>query len=295
MLNKVMPLRDAIAKHVKSGQKLYIGGFTHCVPYAAVHELIRQGINDLEICKMVPELLLDQLIAAGVCKKIIFGWAGNPGLGNLRVLRGACEKGQPYPVEIEEYTHMGLFSRLYAGAVGLPFMILRSGLGTDLPKVNPSIRELTCPYTGERLNTVPAYNADVAILHAQRADREGNVQMWGVIGEQKEAAFGAKKVIVTAEEIVERETLRAEPNKTVLPGCVVHAVCHVPWGAHPSYVYDYYDRDNEFYVEWNRQTANPEFIGSYLQEWVYALDGREAYLRKLPRTERLKAGDSYVV
>ncbi len=290
MKNKIMSLSEAIAKYVKDGQKLYVGGFTHCVPYAAVHEIIRQGIKDLEVCKMVPELVLEQFIAAESCRKIIFGWAGNPGLGNLRLFRAACEKGEPYRIEIEEYSHQGLLSRLYAGAAGLPFMILKSNFGSDLEKVNGNIKTVACPYTGELLSCVPAYSADVAIFHAQHADREGNTQMWGVTGEHKEAAFGAKKVIVTVEEVVDRSVLTERPNATVFPAAIVDAVVPVPWGAHPSYVHGYYDRDNEFYIRWNEMTKDAGYFGEYLSEWVYGITDRAEYMEKIGGLLHLKAG-----
>jgi glutaconate CoA-transferase subunit A len=229
---------------------------------------------------MVPELILDQMIAAGTCRKIVFGWAGNPGLGNLRMFRDACEKGEPHSVEIEEYSHQGLLSRLYAGASGLPFMILKSNIGSDLPKYNRVIETIACPYTGELLSTVPAYNADVAIFHAQKADAAGNVQMWGVIGEHKEAAFGAKKVIVTVEELVDEREIRANPNLTIFPSMLVDAVVLEPWGAHPAYVLGYYDRDNDFYIRWNQETKDASYVSAYLDAWVYGVEDRRGYMEK---------------
>ncbi|GHS99989.1 3-oxoadipate--succinyl-CoA transferase subunit A [Synergistales bacterium] len=290
MSGKVMSMQQAIGTFVKNGQKVYIGGFTHCVPFAAVHEIIRQDIRDLEVCKMVPELILDQLIAAGVCRKIIFGWAGNPGLGNLRLFRDACEKGEPYKIEIEEYSHQGLISRLYAGASGLPFMILKSNIGSDLPAHNSAIKTITCPYTGELLSTVPAYNADVAIFHAQKADANGNVQMWGVTGEHREAAFGAKKVIVTVEELAREDEIRANANLTVFPAAIVDSVVVEPWGAHPAYVLGYYDRDNDFYINWNEKTKDADYISAYLKDWVYSVHDRAEYVKKDKNLQRLTDG-----
>jgi glutaconate CoA-transferase subunit A len=287
-----MPLSEAINQYVKDGQKIYIGGFTHCVPYSAVHEIIRQGIKDLEVCKMVPELVLEQMIAVKACKKIIFSWGGNPGLGNLRLFRSAYEEGIPYKIEIEEYTHYGLLLRLYAGASGLPFMIYKSNFGSDLPQFNEAIKTIQCPYSGEMLSTVPAYNADVAIFHAQRADTEGNIQMWGVIGEHKEAAFGAKKVIVTVEEIVDESIIRSQPNSTVFPAAFVDAIALEPWGAHPSYVQDYYDRDNEFYIAWNNKTKDENYIHAYVDEWVYGTNNRKEYLEKNNGLRHLKTDGS---
>jgi glutaconate CoA-transferase subunit A len=285
-------MKQAIEIFVKDGQKVYIGGFTHCVPFSAVHEIIRQGIRDLEVCKMVPELILDQLIAARACRKIMFGWAGNPGLGNLRLFRDACEKGEPYPIEIEEYSHQGLISRLFAGASGLPFMRLMSNIGSDLPLHNDAIKTIECPYTGELLSTVPAYNADVAIFHAQKADARGNVQMWGIVGEHREAAFGAKKVIVTVEELTTEQDIRAHANMTVLPAAIVDAVVVEPWGAHPAYALDYYDRDNAFYLEWNEKTKDSAYVGEYLKEWVYGVRDRREYAVKNERLRSLKGGNA---
>jgi glutaconate CoA-transferase subunit A len=218
------------------------------------------------------------MVAAGVARKLIFSWTGNPGVGSLHAIRRAVESGK---LEIEEYSHFGLATRIKAGASGLPFLPLRTYQGTDLPKVNPAIRPIECPFTGERLYAVPALVPDVAILHAQRADAQGNTQVWGLTGVQKEAAFAARKVIVIVEEIVEEEVIRADPNRTMIPGLIVDAVVAEPFGAHPSFVQGYYDRDNDFYVAWEEIGKTEEGLSAYLDEWVYGIASREEYVAKL--------------
>jgi glutaconate CoA-transferase subunit A len=278
---KLQPLAEAVGRYVDDGDVVAAEGFTHLIPFAAGHELIRQGKRDLVLCRLTPDLIYDQMVAAGTARKVVFSWAGNPGVGSLHGFRRAVEKGIPRPIEIEEYSHFGMVARFMAGAARLPFMPLRSYQGTDLPRVNPDLRPVRCPFTGEAIYTVPALNPDVAILHAQRADAEGNTQVWGLVGVQKEAAFAARKVIVLAEEIVGEEIIRSDPNRTLIPGVVVDAVVHEPWGAHPSFVQGYYDRDNAFYVEWDGLTRTEEGMKSYLDEWVFGVKDRKAYLEKL--------------
>lgn len=278
-----MPLSEAIDRFVQSGDTVYAAGFTHLIPFAAGHEIIRQRKKDLTVVRATPDLIYDQLIAAGCVRKVIFSWAGNPGVGSLRPLRKAIEKGL---IEIEEYTHFGMVMALTAGASGLPFMPLQSNFGSSLPAVNPKIREIECPYTGQKLSTVPAINPDVAIIHAQRASLGADTQVWGITGEQKEAAFASKNVIVTVEEIVEESIIRQNPQMTVIPGFKVQALSAVPFGAHPSYAHGYYERDNDFYVEWDKISADHELLEAYLKEWVYEVRDREEYAAKLPASIR---------
>lgn len=276
--SKLMTMAEAIAAYVRDGDTVYAAGFTHLMPFAATHEIIRQGRRDLTLARATPDIVYDQMVAAGCARKLIFSYVGNPGVGSLRVVRRAIERGE---IEWEEYTHYGMSARLYAGAARLPFMVLRSNTGSDLPAANPLIRSVTCPYTGETLSTVPALRPDVAIVHAQRADAEGNAHIWGIIGEQKEAAFAADRVIVTCEELVTAEQISSDPNRTLVPGLIVDAVVHEPWCCHPSHVQGYYDRDNAFYVAWDSVSAGEESTKAYLDEWVYGVPDRAAYLDKL--------------
>jgi glutaconate CoA-transferase subunit A len=284
--SKVTTMRDAVARLVEDGDAVLAEGFTHLIPFAAGHEIIRQRKKDLTLCRLTPDLIYDQMVAAGVAKKLVFSWTGNPGVGSLHGIRRAVEKGIPRPLEIEEYSHFGLATRIKAGASGLPFLPLRTYHGTDLPKVNPRIQPIQCPFTGEALYAVPALNPDVAILHAQRADASGNTQVWGLTGVQKEAAFAAKKVMVVVEEVVSEETIRADPNRTMVPGVIVDAVVEEPYGAHPSFVQGYYDRDNDFYVAWEDIGRTEEGMKAYLDEWVYGVEDRKEYLRKLGASVR---------
>jgi glutaconate CoA-transferase, subunit A len=294
-----MTMSEAIAAHVHDGDTVAIEGFTHLISFAAAHEIIRQKRRDLTLCRLTPDLVADQMIAAGCIRKLVFSWVGNPGAGSLHAFRRAVEQsGQP--LELDEYSHFGLVSRFTAGAAGLPFWPLRNYAGTDLPRVNANIREVTCPFTGDKLAAVPALTPDVAILHAQRADANGNAQMWGVLGVQKEAAFAAERVIVVAEEIVDESVVRADPNRTVIPGFIVDAVVHEPWGAHPSYAQGYYDRDNEFYVAWEAISKDEKRLASYLDEYVYEVRDRREYLAKhsgltdrLTAEKRVCAGVNY--
>ena len=289
--NKVMSMRDAIARLVSDGDSVVIEGFTHLICFAAAHEIIRQRRRDLTLCRLTPDLIYDQLIAAGCAKKLVFSWAGNPGVGSLHALRRAVEKRHPQSLELEEYSHFGLVARLSAGAAKLPFWPLRDYQGSDLPAVNHKIRSVTCPYTSEVIATVPALNPDVTIVHAQRADRGGNTQIWGLYGVQKEAAFAARRVIVVVEEIVDEKIVRADPNRTLIPGIIVDAVVCEPWGAHPSYAQGYYDRDNDFYVEWEDISRDEAELAKWLDDFVYGVADRAAYMKKLgdDRRKRLSA------
>jgi glutaconate CoA-transferase, subunit A len=286
--SKVVSLKEAVAEHVHDGDVVVIEGFTHLICFAAGHEIIRQGRRDLTLCRLTPDLIYDQMIAAGCARKLIFSWAGNPGAGSLHGFRRAVEAQTP-PLELEEYSHFGMVARLSAGAARLPFWTLRDYMGTDLPQVNPLIRTVTCPYTGEVLATVPALNPDVTIVHAQRADLEGNTQIWGLIGVQKEAAFASRRVIVVVEELVDQTTIRADPNRTLIPGVIVDAVVVEPWGAHPSYAQGYYDRDNAFYIAWEPISRSPAALAGYLDEYVLGVKDRAEYVTKCGNLERLRA------
>jgi len=279
--HKVMSMKEAIAKFVNDGETAYLAGFTHLIPFAAGHEIIRQGKKDLTLARATPDIIYDQMIAAGCAKKIVFSYAGNPGVGSLRCFRRATEKGIPKPLGIEEYTHFDLSGRLFAGATNMPFLPVRSNLGSDLPANNPSLKVVVDPYTGYEVSVVPPLKPDVAVVHVQRCDAAGNAHIWGIVGEQKDAAFAAKKVILSAEEIVDEAIIRSDPNRTLIPDFIVHAVVHEPWAAHPSYTQGYYDRDNEFYVAWDDITKEHESTMKYLQEWVYGVEDRAAYVKKL--------------
>ena len=288
MDSKVVTMKDAIAAHVRDGDTVVIEGFTHLICFAASHEIIRQRRRDLTLCRLTPDLIYDQLIGAGCARKLVFSWAGNPGAGSLHAFRRAVEKGTP-PLELEEYSHFGMVARLSAGAASLPFWPLRNYMGTDLPAANPRIRTVTCPYTGEELATVPALNPDVTIIHAQRSDRFGNAQVWGLLGVQKEAAFASKRVIVVVEELVDESVIRSDPNRTLIPGMIVDAVVVEPWGCHPSYAQGFYDRDNDFYVSWEEVARDPARFQAYLDEWVYGVRDRAEYMARQPELKRLTA------
>ncbi len=277
-------MREAIAAHVHDGDTVAIEGFTHCISFAAGHEIIRQRRRNLTLARMTPDLIYDQMVAAGCAKKLIFSWLGNPGVGSLHAIRRRTEPAAlaagEVLLEIEEYSHHGMVGRYVAGAHRLPFYPLRSYSESDLPTVNPLIRQVESPYGDGKIWAVPPLNPDVAIIHAQRADEEGNVQAWGLLGCQKEAAFAAKRVIAVVEEIVPVSVVRADPNRTIIPGLVVDAVVHEPYGAHPSYVQGAYDRDNAFYREWDTISRDAAATEAWLQEWVYGVPDRAAYVAK---------------
>ena len=281
MADKRLSMADAVAQYVPDGCSLAIEGFTAFICFAAGHEIIRQGRRELTLIRMTPDLIYDQMIAAGVASKLVFSYLGNPGVGSLHCIRRAVEKGIPRPLELEEYSHFGMVGRYIAGASRLPFYPLRSYTGSDLPAANPRIRFLDDPYGTGPIAVVPPINPDVAILHAQRADVQGNTQLWGLLGMQKEVAFAAQHVIVVVEEIVDEAVIRADPNRTLIPGLVVDAVVHEPFGAHPSYVQGCYDRDNEAYLEWDRVSQDEAATEAWLQEWVYGVADRQTYFAKL--------------
>jgi glutaconate CoA-transferase, subunit A len=284
MPGKVASMRDAIADLVRDGDTVAIEGFTHLIGFSAGHEIIRQRKRDLVLARMTPDLIYDQMVAGGVARKLVFSWLGNPGVGGLNAIRRRIEPASlvvDTPLEVEEYSHFGMVARYTAGAANLPFMPLRSYFETDLPKANPLIRPIQSPYSDEVVYAVPPLRPDVTVIHAQRADAGGNTQIWGLLGCQKEAAFAADRVIVVVEELVDESVVRADPNRTVIPGLIVDAVVVDPFGAHPSYVQGRYDRDNRFYLDWDPISRDEEKTQAWLREWVYDLDGREAYVQKL--------------
>ena len=291
---KLMSMEQAISRFVHDGDVIVIEGFTHLICFAAAHEIIRQRRRELTLCRLTPDLIYDQLIGAGCARKLVFSWAGNPGAGPLYALRRAVENGIPNTLELEEYSHYGMVARLTAGAAKLPFYPLRNYMGSDLPRVNPQIRKVACPFTGEELAAVPALNPDTAIIHAQRADENGNSQIWGLIGVQKEAAFASRNTIVVAEDIVDESVIRSDPNRTLIPGLVVDAVVHEPFGCHPSYTQGYYDRDNDFYIRWRDISKDLAQFNSYLDKWIYGLRDRAEYVKRLGASlAGLKAHDHF--
>jgi glutaconate CoA-transferase, subunit A len=277
-MTKLCSLTEAIQNFVHDGDSLYAAGFTHLIPFAAGHEIIRQGRKNLTLARATPDLIYDQMVAAGCADKVIFSYAGNPGVGSLRILRAEIEAGR---LAWEEYSHFSMISRLQAGAAGLPFIPMNETGAGDLEKANPNFRRVIDPYSGCEVVVVPPLKPSVAIIHVQRADVTGNAQIWGIVGEQKEAAFAADRVILTAEEIVDDEIIRSDPNRTLIPGFIVDAVCHVPYCAHPSYTQGYYDRDNDFYITWDKISESRAAVQRYLDEWVFGVKGRAEYWEKL--------------
>jgi glutaconate CoA-transferase subunit A len=258
-------LKDAIATLVRDGDSVALEGFTHLIPFAAGHEVIRQGRRDLELIRMTPDLLYDQLIGMGCARRLVFSYAGNPGVGSLHRVRDAIENGWPAPLELEEHTHAGMANRYAAGAARLPFAVLRGYTGTDLV-ARTRVAPIMCPFTGEVLNAVPALRPDVSIVHAQRADRKGNVQLWGILGIQKEAVLAAERSLVTVEEIVDE--LEPRPGAIVIPTWAITAVAEAPRGASPSYAHSYYDRDNDFYKAWDAIARDRDEFTAWMEEHV---------------------------
>lgn len=276
---QLLQLREAVAEFVRDGDAVALEGFTHLIPYAAGHEIIRQQRRRLTLIRMTPDVIYDQLVGAGCASRLVFSWAGNPGVGSLHRVRDAIEKGWPLPIEVEEHSHAGMAAAYVAGASGLPFGILRGYLGTDLPAHNRHVAFIECPFTGERVAAVAAHRPDVAIVHAQKADRRGNVLLWGLVGVQKEAVLASRRAIVTVEEIV--ESLDAPPNAVVLPSWVVSAVCHVPGGARPSYAAGYYARDNSFYTAWDGIARDRETFTAWIHRHVEGTASFDEYRRSL--------------
>ena len=264
---KFLDLASAVEEMVHDGDVLAMEGFTHLIPFAAGHEIIRQKRRDLTLIRMTPDLIYDQMIGMGCASKLIFSWGGNPGVGSTHRIRDAVENQWPRPLAIEEHSHAAMANAYEAGAANLPFAMLRGYIGVDLPKVNPQIRKITCPYTGEELATVPAIRPDVGVIHAQRADREGNVLLEGLTGCQKEVVLASKRTIVTVEEVV--DDLRASsPNSVILPSWTVGAVVVVPGGSHPSYAHGYYKRDNSFYIAWDKVSRERDTFLAWMEENV---------------------------
>lgn len=289
-MSKLMTLSEAIGRYVQEGDLVYAAGFTHLIPFAAGHEIIRQHKKKLILARATPDLIYDQMVAAGCAQKVIFSYMGNPGVGSLRIVRAEIEAGN---LEWEEYSHFSMISRLQAGASGLPFMPMNPTAAGDLERVNANYRQVIDPYSGNVVVVVPPLKPDVAIVHVQRCDAEGNAHIWGIIGEQKEAAFAAERVIITAEEIVDEIVIRSDPNRTLIPAFIVDAVCHVPYCAHPSYTQGYYDRDNEFYLQWDEISKSRQKVQAYLEEWVFGVADRAAYWEKLGEEvhQRLRVGE----
>ena len=277
----LLTLTEAIAQHVPDGASVALEGFTHLIPFAAGHELIRQQRRDLHLIRMTPDLIYDQLIGMGCARSLTFSWGGNPGVGSLHRLRDAVERDWPRPLEIDEHTHAGMAAAYCAGAARLPFGMLRGYIDTDLTRCNPRISSVQCPYTGERIATVPALNPDVTVLHAQRADRKGNVAIAGIVGAQREAALAAGKVVVTVEEIV--DDLPPAMNGVVLPHWLVTAVVHCPGGAYPSYAHGYYARDNAFYQRWDDIARDRARFIAWMDEHVLASGTHAQFLARLRR------------
>jgi glutaconate CoA-transferase subunit A len=275
----LLGLSEAIAAHVRDGQTLALEGFTHLIPFAAGHEILRQGRRDLHLVRMTPDLVYDQMIGAGCARALTFSWGGNPGVGSLHRLRDAVENGCPRPLELHEHSHAGMAAAYTAGASRLPFGLLRGYRGTELPAVNAQIRSVTCPYTGEAVATVPALRPDVTILHAQKADREGNVLLLGIVGAQREAALAAHALIVTVEEVVDE--LGAPMNAIVLPHWVVTAVACVPGGAYPSYAHGYYARDNAFYLAWDGISRERASFTAWMERHVLGTADHAGFLHSL--------------
>ena len=265
---EIVPLADAVAGLVRDGDTVALEGFTHLIPFAAGHELLRQGRTDLTLVRMTPDILYDQLIGMGSARRLVFSWGGNPGVGSLYRFRDAVEHGWPRPLELEEHSHAGMANRYAAGASGLPFAVMRGYAGSDLVPHTETIRQVTCPFTGETLTAVAALRPDVTVIHAQQADREGNVQLWGITGIQKEAALAARTAVVTVEEIV--DVLEPRPGGVILPSWAIDVVALAPGGAHPSYAHGYTERDNDFYVSWAAISRDRDAFRRWMEEHVLA-------------------------
>jgi glutaconate CoA-transferase, subunit A len=279
---EIVSLAEAVAGAIHDGDTVAMEGFTHLIPHAAGHEVIRQRRRDLTLVRMTPDVIYDQMIGAGCARKLVFSWGGNPGVGSLHRFRDAVQNAWPGPLELEEHSHAGMANRYVAGASGLPFAVLRGYSGTSLAAQTPNIAEISCPFTGETLTAVAALRPDVTVIHAQRADRAGNVQFWGITGVQKEAVLAARRSVVTVEEIV--EALDPRPGAVVLPEWTVGYVAAVPGGAHPSYAMGYTSRDNDFYIAWDAISRDRDTFSRWLDEHVHGTgaDGRVNHDRAHP-------------
>jgi glutaconate CoA-transferase, subunit A len=264
---EIVTLADAIGAAVHDGDTVAMEGFTHLIPHAAGHEVIRQRRRDLTLVRMTPDIIYDQLIGAGCARKLVFSWAGNPGVGSLHRFRDAVENGWPGPLEIEEHSHAGMANRYQAGASGLPFGVLRGYRGTSLAENTAGVADIICPFTGETLTAVRALQPDVGVIHAQLADRQGNVQYWGISGVQKETVLASARSVVTVEQIV--DSLIPQPGAIVLPSWTVDYVALAPDGAHPSYALGFSARDNEFYLAWDEISRDRDRFTAWLDEHVY--------------------------
>jgi len=281
-MSKTSSMSAAVRSALEDGESLYLAGFTHFIPFAAGHEIIRQGYRDLDLVRATPDLVYDQMIGAGCARKVTFSWAGNPGVGSLHALRRAVEDGVPNEIDIDEYSHYGLIARLHAGAADLPFMPVRTLVGSDLVDHNDKIRTVESPYdTGDEIAVVPPLNPDVAVIGAQRADEDGNAHLWGIPGEQKEAGLAADTVVLVTEELCSESTIRSDPNRTLITADDVDHVVVEPYGAHPSYAQGYYDRDNQVYLDWGDVSETHEGMEAWLDEWVYGVSNRREYLEQL--------------
>jgi glutaconate CoA-transferase, subunit A len=276
---EIVSLGDAVEGLVRDGDVVAVEGFTHLIPHAAGHEIVRRGRRDLTLLRMTPDVVYDQLIGIGCARKLVFSWGGNPGVGSLHRLRDAVESSWPRPLELEEHSHAGMAAAYAAGAANLPFAVLRGYAGTELAERTPTVSSVTCPFTGEQLAAVPAHRPDVGVIHAQRADRAGNVQLWGIPGVQKEVVLASERSIATVEEIV--DALEPRPGGVVLPGWVVDAVALAPRGAHPSYAHGYYERDNDFYVRWDEISRDRDRFMKWMQRHVLDTADVEEYHRSL--------------
>ena len=279
---ELVGLREAVAGLVGDGDSVALEGFTHLIPFAAAHEIMRQEKRDLTLVRMTPDLIYDQMIGAGTARKLIFSWGGNPGVGSLHRFRDAVEHGWPAPLEIEEHSHAGMANRYVAGASNLPFAVLRGYVGTDLPEVTSTIKPIVCPFTGEQLAAVPALSPDVAVIHAQQADSRGNVAIWGISGIQKEAALSARHVLVTVEEVVEE--FEPRPFQIVLPWVAIDAIAVEPEGARPSYADGYYDRDNAFYEAWDPIGRDRDRFAAWMERHVLGVENFSEHLRSVEGT-----------
>ena len=276
---EIVSLRDAVEGLVRDGDVVALEGFTHLIPHAAGHEIVRRGRRDLALIRMTPDVVYDQLIGMGCARKLVFSWGGNPGVGSLHRLRDAVESSWPRPLELEEHSHAGMAAAYAAGAATLPFAVLRGYAGTELAERTSTVASITCPFTGEELAAVPAHRPDVGVIHAQQADRAGNVQLWGIPGVQKEVVLASQRSIATVEEIV--DVLEPRPGGVVLPGWVVDAVAVAPGGAHPSYAHGYYERDNDFYVRWDEVSRDRDRFTAWMQRHVLDTADVDEYHRSL--------------